>query len=192
LPRIKAATVAENRVAQRAALIEAARELLAERPDRAPSLTEVAARAEMARPTVYQYFASGADLFDAVVADLFPRWSRRLDSAMRGARTPGERVLAYVDANLRLVADGEHAIARSLATFASSSFDVNGDRHATLVKPLTDALRDLGARDPETTADMINGIVYTASHLIESGTSLRTARARAHELLDPYVATSER
>ena len=190
MPRIKAATVAEHRVAQRAVLIEAAREILAERADRAPSLTEVAARAGMARSTVYEYFGSGAELFDAVVADLFPRWAKRLESSMRSARSPGERVLAYVDANLRLVADGEHAIARSLAAVDGSAFDADGDTHASLVEPLVDALRDLGAPDPEATAELVTAVVYSASHMIESGTSLRTARSRAHELLAPYVAAA--
>ena len=188
MPRIKADTVVAHRAAQRGALIEAARALLAENPGRAPSLAAVGARAGLARPSVYQYFKSSDDLFEAVVADMFPRWSRRLDEAMRTATTPGERVLAYVDANLRLVADGEHALARSLAAMAAStSGDGEHERHRTLVQPLIDALRDLGARDPGTTADLINAVVYSVANLIESGTSLRVARTRAHELLVPYL-----
>lgn len=188
MPRITAGTVAEHRAAQRSALVEAARSLLAEHPGRAPSLGEVAARAGLARPSVYQYFKSSDDLFDAVVADMFPRWSRRLDAAMRTANTPAERVLAYVDANLRLVADGEHALARSLAEMASPlPQDGEHERHRALVEPLIDALTDLGARDPGTTADLINAVVYSVANLIESGTSLRVARTRAHELLVPYL-----
>lgn len=188
MPRIKAATVAEHRAAQRAALVEAARALLAERPGRAPTLAEVAARAGMARPSAYQYFASSADLFDAVVDDLFPRWARRVDAAMRKATTPGERVLAYVDANLRLVADGEHAIASSLASVAPPSFgETNEARHAELVAPLVDALGELGATDPQATAELVNAVVYSASRMIESGTAAGVARARAHELLAPFV-----
>src|SRR5690606_19635538 len=55
MPRITAPTVAEHRKAQQRALLDAAREILAE-TGRPPTFTALAERAGMARPSVYEYF----------------------------------------------------------------------------------------------------------------------------------------
>ena len=52
MPKISAATVVEHRAAQRRALLDAARDLIAEAPDRVPSLADVAVRAGLARSSV--------------------------------------------------------------------------------------------------------------------------------------------
>lgn len=69
----------------------------------------------MARSSLYSYFTSREDLFDALVADTFPRWSSYVLDRMARQRTPGAKVLAYVDANLHLVARGDHALVFALA-----------------------------------------------------------------------------
>ncbi|MFC7759986.1 TetR/AcrR family transcriptional regulator [Catellatospora bangladeshensis] len=118
MPRIQAATVAEHRSLQRRALLDAARDILASGAPEAPSLSAVAQRAGLARPSVYQYFRSREDLLEAVIADMFPRWSAFVGERMDGAPGAAEQVLAYADANLELVAQGEHAVMRGLAMAA--------------------------------------------------------------------------
>ena len=189
MPRISAPTVAEHRAAQHRALLDAARAILAEDSAQPPSLAAVASRAGLARSSVYEYFRSRQDLLDALVADVFPRWSARVADAMTAAGTPGDRVLAYVDANLRLVADGEHAVARALAAVAPGQHLDASSRamHEQLSTPLVEALTALGLPDPATTAELINSIVYAASRLIESGGEPGAIRRRAEELLSPFV-----
>ncbi len=114
MPRIQAPTVAEHRAAQHRALLDAARQILAE-TGRPPTLARVAARAGLARPSLYQYFRSAEDLLNAVVQDVFPRWSARVTAAMDAATTPADRVLAYVLTNFELITEGEHALATVLA-----------------------------------------------------------------------------
>ena len=110
MPRISAATVAEHRAQQEAAILDAARALLAEGRAEVPSLAEVARRTGLARPSIYQYFSSREALLDAVIADMFPRWSAYVTGRMAGESAPGARAMAYVEANLHLVARGDHAI----------------------------------------------------------------------------------
>ncbi|MHB1489676.1 bacterial regulatory protein, tetR family [mine drainage metagenome] len=188
MPRIKAATVVEHRAAQRRVLLDAARAILAETGD-IPSLAAIASRAELARPSVYQYFRSRQDLLAAVVEDTFPRWSHRITAAMDGAGSPGEQVLAYVEENLQLVADGEHAVARALAAAAPGDVILERSRvmHAQLRTPVVDALRSHGAVDPEATADLVNALVMTGSRMIEAGTDVVEVRRRVTELLAPYL-----
>ncbi|MDG3015164.1 TetR/AcrR family transcriptional regulator [Speluncibacter jeojiensis] len=189
MPKIQAATVAEHRATQRRTLLDAARALLAEKPADPPTLAEVAARAGLARPSVYQYFASREDLFSVVLEEAFPRWSARVSTEMERAGGPGEKVLAYARANLELVAEGEHTLARSLAAFAAGGEFADRSRvlHQQLGTPLTQALTDLGAADPAVTAQLINAVVNAGSQLIESGATLDSTAARVRELLTPYL-----
>src|SRR5690606_3707296 len=113
MPRINAATLVERRAAQRPALLDAARGLVSERRGEF-TLGQVAARAGLARPSLYQYFASREELVEAVVMDVFPRWSARIVEVVEAASGPREAVLAYAEVNLELVAGGEHEIAAAL------------------------------------------------------------------------------
>ncbi|WP_433498307.1 TetR/AcrR family transcriptional regulator [Sphaerimonospora sp. CA-214678] len=191
MPRIQAPTVAEHRAAQHRALLDAAREILAE-TGRPPTLTRVAARAGLARPSLYQYFRSPEDLLIAVVEDVFPRWSARVAAAMDAAATPADRVLAYVLTNFELITEGEHALATVLAKVAPGDAvaEQTHAMHRQLLEPLVEALRQLGVPTVPETAEMINAIVFAGSRLIESGTDLQTTWESARALLEPFVHAS--
>ncbi|WP_054811921.1 TetR/AcrR family transcriptional regulator [Nocardia arizonensis] len=192
MPRIQAATVAEHRAAQRRAILDAARELLAEGGNEAPGLAAVAKRTGLARPSVYRYFRSREDLLEAVIADSFPRWSRAVVERMDGVEDPGARVLAYVDANLYLVAAGEHAVVRGLAAVVPGERLAEDSRilHDRLRVPLAAAIEAHGADDPEGMSDLIQSIVLAASRMIENGADEAHVRALAHQLLEPYLRES--
>ncbi|NIJ10846.1 AcrR family transcriptional regulator [Saccharomonospora amisosensis] len=189
MPRISAATVAEHRARQRRAILDAAREIIAENGHGSPSLADVAKRTGLARSSVYQYFDSRDDLLTAVIADVLPRWADYVTARMQQAEDPGGRVLAYVSANLHLVATGEHAIARALAEVAPREplAQSSRDMHNALLAPVVDALRELGASDPEAIAELIQSVVYAASRMVESGMPERSAVAHTSELLAPYL-----
>ena len=113
MPRIQAPTVAEHRARQRRAILDAARAHLAEE-GRAPSLAQVGARSVLPESSVYDYFDSRNDLLAAVVADVFPDWADKVIRSMQAADTPGKQVWAYVEANMKLFASSEQAVARAL------------------------------------------------------------------------------
>jgi AcrR family transcriptional regulator len=190
VPRIQAPTVAEHRAAQHRALLDAARQILAETGE-PPTLSRVAARAGLARPSLYQYFKSAEDLLNAVVQDVFPRWSARVTAAMDAAPTPADRVLAYVRTNFELITEGEHALATVLAEVAPGDTVAEQSRamHRQLLEPLAETLRHLGVPTVPETAEMINAIVFAGSRLIESGTDLHTTWETARALLEPFVHT---
>lgn len=192
MPRIQAPTVAEHRAAQRTALLDAARDLLSEGATEAPALADVAQRAGLARSSVYSYFSSREDLLDALVADTFPRWSGYVHQRMARQPTPGGKVLAYVDANVRLVARGDHALAMTLASVARSDALAQSTHllHDELRTPLVAALREHGSSDPDRTAELVQALVYAVSRMVEDGVSERRARGLAHELLEPYLRRS--
>ncbi|MFI7305070.1 TetR/AcrR family transcriptional regulator [Micromonospora aurantiaca] len=189
MPKIQASTVAEHRAAQRAALLDAARALLSEHPEQIPSLADVARHAGLARSSAYSYFKSRTDMFDVLVADTFPRWSAFVEKRMAEARTPGARILAYVEANLQLVARGDHALARALASAGDSEVLATSSRllHDSLEAPLRAALTEHGASDPDRMAELVQSVVYALSRMIENGLDLPSATGLGRELLTPYL-----
>ncbi|HEX5087827.1 MAG TPA: TetR/AcrR family transcriptional regulator [Nocardioides sp.] len=160
MPRIDAPTVAEHHARQRRALLDAARALLAE-TGQAPSMAEVGRRAGLARSSVYQYFDSPHGLLHAVVADVFPDWASRVQHQVDQAGSPGERVWAYVEANIALFASSEQAVAEALARVVDPSV-LRGpmqDFHAQLQVPLREALEDLGEPDVARMAETIDALI---------------------------------
>ncbi len=189
MPRIQAATVAEHRAARLRALLDAGRALVTE-TGRPPTLSAVALRAGMARASVYEYFHSGEDLLAALVEDITPRWTARLREQMSAATTAADAVLAYVRANLELVADGEHATIAAIA--AAAPGHITGERaaamHQALVEPLSEALGELGAEPVAVVSAAIDGMVRATARTIEEGTPLDVAWPAARRLLEPFLA----
>ncbi|WP_445153791.1 TetR/AcrR family transcriptional regulator [Arthrobacter sp. Hor0625] len=189
MPRISAATVAEHRAAQERALLDAAHELLQETSE-APTMAEVALRAGVSRPSVYQYFGSRQDLLQALVRDIFPRWTERVTGAMADAPTEADRILAYATANLDLVAEGAHAVGAALAALApGAELDEQATRmHRQLQEPLIATLTELGVADAESVAEMINAVVHAGTRMLESGQTVAQVHAHLKTLLGPFVA----
>ncbi|MFB7470694.1 TetR/AcrR family transcriptional regulator [Kitasatospora sp. NPDC056184] len=185
MPRISAATVADHRAQQRAALVVAARELLEEGDAGAVTFGAVAARLGLARNSVYKYFADRAELLEAVVREVTPRWTERIHAEMAAAGPdPAGQVAAYVRAQLALVRDGEHRIARALARDRDAAALRRGaaEAHAEILRPLVEALAALGDTDPTRTARLLQGLVNAATELIESGDAYGAVERRTVSL----------
>lgn len=194
MPRINAATVAEHHDLQRRSLLKAARMLLAETGE-APTMGQVGERAGLARSSVYQYFASADELFTAVVADIFPDWAARVLDRVATAPTPGDRVWAYVEANIDLFASSEQAVAQALARIVDPQVLHPPMRtfHLQLQVPLRQALSDLGEPEPGEMGQYIDSLILqTSQELGESDLAERpVARtrtlARLRRLLAGYL-----
>ena len=188
MPRISAPTVAEHRVAQERALLDAARLLLAETGS-IPTFSALSERAGLARTSVYQYFRSAEDLLHAMVEDVFPRWSATVARAVDAAPDDAARILAYMRANLELVAEGEHALATALADVGPSRAVIEGTRamHDDLLRPLTRTLHSLGVADVPRTAELFNAILNSASRMVESGAPLDEVWTSVEHLVAPFA-----
>lgn len=169
MPRIDAPTVAEHHTRQRRALLDAARALLAE-TGQAPSMSAVGVRAGLARTSVYQYFSSSDALMHAVVADVFPDWARKVQQRVDDAGSPGERVWAYVEAQIELFGSSEQFVAQALTRVVDPSV-LRGpmqDFHAQLQVPLRQALTDLGEPEVAAMAETIDALILQTSRSPEA------------------------
>ncbi len=195
MPRINAATVAEHRALQRRAVLDAARDLLAE-TGQAPSLAEVGKRAGLARSSVYEYARSRDDLMAAVVADVFPGWADRIRTAIAQAPTPAEKVWAYVESNVAFFSGSEQRVARALGSVVDPAI-LHGpmqEFHTALQEPLREALRELGDPAPDAVADLVDAMLLSATSQLrgaqhpEVGIDDREAAlAPLRRVLGPYL-----
>ncbi|GAB3904667.1 hypothetical protein GCM10027612_72930 [Microbispora bryophytorum subsp. camponoti] len=162
MPRISAATVADHRANQHAALLEAAREILAAEGVHALTPAAVGARIGLARSSVYRYFASTADILAQLVEDAFPRWSARLRAAIAPAgpddSLPG-RIRTYGRTALDFVGSPDYALIPALQAIGlPGECRVRVDEmHGALIAPLADALREAGADHPALRAELAWG-----------------------------------
>jgi AcrR family transcriptional regulator len=190
VPRIDAPTVAEHRERQQRLILAAARSLLASSTTPL-SLAAVGREAGLPRSSVYQYFDSRDDLLAAVVADVFPDWARQVHEKVAAAATPGERVWAYVVANIGLFASSEQAVARALAAAVDPQV-LQGPMdafHAELQAPLRTALTDLGEPDPDAMAELVDTLILQVSHKLGrvDGFGEADALAMLRRLLGAYL-----
>lgn len=164
MPRITASTVAEHRENQLRAVLDSARALLGE-TRAAPTLAATAERAGLARSSIYRYFASAEELLAAVVGDVFPDWAGQVSDRVEAATTPGEKVWAYVCANVDLFASAEQDVASALSEVAKPQLlKVPMEAfHAELQEPLVRALTELGEPQPDLMATAIESAVVHVS-----------------------------
>jgi AcrR family transcriptional regulator len=76
-----------------ARILDAARGLLRERPDAAPTIAEVAQRLSVTRQTVYRYFASTQALLVASVSDGIGQFLDDIAEHLRAESSPAEAVI---------------------------------------------------------------------------------------------------
>lgn len=186
MPRISASTVAEHRANQERLLLDIAHAILEETGE-VPTMGQISKRAGLARSTMYQYFDSRDALVNALVQDIFPKWTQRVTNAMSAAPTPGGRILAYAIANVQLVAEGAHAIGTALETVSPS--DALNEQaalmHHKIQEPLTSTLFELEVADPEGIGELVNAVVHASTRLLETGTALDQVCNNLEAVLEP-------
>jgi AcrR family transcriptional regulator len=171
MPRISAPTVVEHRARQRDALLQAATELLLSGGVNAVTPAAVGAAAGLARPSVYQYFTSGAGILAAIIEDSFPRSNALLRDALLDADGPVDVLEIYVRETLRQAAEGAHrpAAALSAAQIPEQCRARLNELHHEQAMPFMDALGQLGVPQLHITAQLLGGVIEAAMTAVESG-----------------------
>ena len=192
MPKISAPTVAEHRSRQRKALLHAATKLLVDGGVNAVTPAAVGAAAGLARPSVYQYFSSGADILATVIEDAFPRANEELRVALESANGPAEQLDTYVRVSLRLAHEGAHRPAAALAAaqLPDECMARLRELHHEQAAPFLRALKDLGAPELQLTAQLLGGVLEAAMGAVESGASLAAVTERTLTLVRAAVGVA--
>ena len=171
MPKIQAPTLALHREVRRQQLMSAAMELAI--ADGAESITvaAVAAKAGLARSSIYEYFASSADLVADLVLEELDYYTRRLIEAVADASDPYLRIELWITESLRYVADGRHMLVKSLNTINTP--DERKDEivmgHRRMMAPLQDSLVGTGISNIRAAAALLASVTDAASVRIDAG-----------------------
>ena len=171
MPRIKTSTLADHRDWRRSQLIEAAAAIALESGGAAVTVAAVAQRAGLSRTSVYEYFASSADLAADLVIEELDSFAERLTSAAEKSTEPLEAIELWIKESLIYIADGRHLLAKAL-----NAIDLPRERaaaigaaHRALLAPLRSRLAELGVKDIDIALSLIQSITDSASRRIERG-----------------------
>jgi AcrR family transcriptional regulator len=171
MPRIKTPSLADHRDWRRGQLIDAAAAIALESGGGAITVAAVASRAGLSRTSVYEYFASSADLVADLVIDELATFEHTLAQATNNESAALVAVEKWIEASLQYIADGRHLLAKAI-----NAISLPGDRsaeiglaHRKLLAPLKEKLEEIGIADTEFALSMIQGVTDKASRRIESG-----------------------
>jgi len=185
MPKITAPTVAEHRVAQRAALVRAAEAVLTEAGLAGVTPGSVTERAGMARSSFYDYFPSKDDLLVAIAIMAIERWDAELEAALDGVEPGLPELRVFVDATMRMTADGKHAIAGTLreANLKPSHLEDLMELHDVLMRPLQRVLEHLGLPASASTMALVQGVLGAGVQLVTHGVTGEDAADQVYALL---------
>ena len=181
MPKINTEKLAQHREWRRQQLIDAAAAIALESGGEAVTVASVAERAGLSRTSVYEYFASSAELTADLVIDELNGFVSALTEAIKNPENPELAIEQWITAALRYIADGRHLLAKAL-----SATDTPKDRaaeigasHRALLAPLRNSLEKMQISD-----------ITQAMALIQSATDVATKRIEGGADADFEIATT--
>jgi len=173
MPKIQAPTLALHRELRRQQLMSAALELALSNGADSITVAAVAAKAGLARSSIYEYFASSADLVADLVIEELDYYTKRLAEAVADATDPYHRIELWITESLRYVADGRHMLVKSLNTINTP--EERKDEilmgHRRMMAPLQAALSDAGIVDVRVASALLASVTDAASIRIDAGSA---------------------
>lgn len=171
MPAIKTTTLADHRDWRRSQLIEAAAAIALESGGAAVTVAAVAQRAGLSRTSVYEYFASGADLAADLVIEELESFAETLAVAAKESADPLEAIELWIKGSLVYIADGRHLLAKAFNAIdlPRERASAIGAAHRALLAPLRSHLAALGVRDIDMALALIQSITDGATRRIERG-----------------------
>jgi len=181
MPKISAPNLVLHREARRLELISTALELAMEEGANAVTVAAVAKKAGLARTSIYEYFASSADLIADLILEELDYYSKRLEMAVTNVSDPFEKIEHWIAEGLRYVADGRHMLAKSLNTVSAPEFrkEEIAMGHRKMIAPLRQALVETGIKDPAAAAAFLSSVTDAASIRIDAGNDAELEIQRA-------------
>lgn len=185
MPKISAPTVAEHRAAQRAVLLRAGEEILAESPLSAVTPRAVAERAGLARSSYYEYFPSRDDLLVAIAIEAIEQWDADIEQVLAEVEPGLPALRVYIEATMAMTAEGKHAIAGMLreAQLNPRRFDDLMVLHDALLRPVTQILTGIGVADPVRWTVVVQGVLSAGVQLVEHGADHRVVAADTFQFI---------
>lgn len=187
------------RAVRRSQLVNATVELIQEHGIAGTSVSQISARAGLATGMVHHYFADKNELLEATMWELIRRIARQIFALLAEARSPMERVLAFVDGNLSSASltPGNVSVWLSFwgqvphnPRFARIHNIVARRTQAALARTLAKCMpREEAVRHAKAIAVFVDGLWLRAA-IDAEGMTAEIAGRIAHEFLQRQLGTS--
>ncbi len=171
MPRIHTSSLSEHRDWRRSQLIEAATAIALESGGEVITVAAVASRAGLSRTSVYEYFASSADLVADLIIDELETFALIMEKSTGSASDPFSAIQGWIASSLTYIADGRHLLAKALnaVDLPSERSAAIGAAHRALLAPLHSALTEIGITDIAQALSLLQSATDSATKRIESG-----------------------
>ena len=165
-------------------LVAATRTLFDERGMQDAPIEEIAQSVGIARGLIYRQFSSKEELFVLTVTDYLAELSELIRTAMTGSTEPGRQLELVMEAYARFCLRYPAFLDCSLSLMRRPAMELGeqvsesvwlrlGQGMASCIEPLTRIVRELGAEDPEYTANVLWTQTLGTMHLARSRVGLR-------------------
>ena len=170
-PKIQEATIRQQRAMRQRQLMDAALSLAIEGGVDSVTVSSVAKRAGLARSSIYEYFASSADLIADLVMEELAYYNKRLLKAVDNVQDPFEYISLWIEEALQYVVDGRHLLIKSLNTVSTPNHRKSdiAQGHRDLMGTISAPLSGIGLPDVQLGLAYIQNTIDAASIRIESG-----------------------
>lgn len=187
------------RAVRRSQLVNATVELIQEHGIAGTSVSQISAKAGLATGMVHHYFADKNALLEATMWELVRRLARQIFVLLAEARTPTERVLAFVDGNLSPASLTPGTVSVWLSfwgqvphnpRFARIHNIVARRTQAALARTLAKCMpREEAVRHAKIIAVFVDGLWLRAA-IDAEGMTAETAKQIAHDFLQRQLGAS--
>ena len=165
-------------------LVAATRTLFDERGMQDAPIEEIAQSVGIARGLIYRQFSSKEELFVLTVTDYLAELSELIRTAMTGSERPDKQLELMTEAYARFCLRYPAFLDCSLSLMRRPAVELKdqvsesvwlrlGQGMASCIEPLTRIVRELGAEDPEYTANVLWTQTLGTMHLARSRVGLR-------------------
>ena len=165
-------------------LVAATRTLFDERGMQDAPIEEIAQSVGIARGLIYRQFSSKEELFVLTVTDYLAELSDLIRTAMTGSERPDKQLDLMTEAYARFCLRYPAFLDCSLSLMRRPAVELKdqvsesvwlrlGQGMASCIEPLTRIVRELGAEDPEYTANVLWTQTLGTMHLARSRVGLR-------------------
>lgn len=171
MPKIHTEKLAQHRDWRRQQLIEAAAAIALESGGSAVTVASVAERAGLSRTSVYEYFASSAELTADLIIEELNGFVSALNDAIKNPELPEIAIEQWISAALRYIADGRHLLAKALSatdTPKNRATEI-GVAHRALLAPLHNSLKAMQIADIAQALALLQSATDVAAKRIEGG-----------------------
>jgi AcrR family transcriptional regulator len=170
-PRIQEATIVEQRKMRQRQLMDAALSLAIEGGIDSVTVSAVAKKAGLSRSSIYEYFASSADLIADLIMEEMAYYNQRLLNAVNDVEDPYKYIELWIAEALQYVVDGRHLLVKSLNSVSTPNFRKSdiAQGHKQLMATITKPLSTIGLDDLTLGLTYLQSTIDAASVRIESG-----------------------